>query len=217
MNGKVKKMIKKFSKLITLLPFNNSFSGKVSLINKGGLLIKSKIKSTNRSNELIIGKNCVLKRCKFTMIGDNCKIVLDDNIFAFNAEFYIEDSKGTISVGEGTYFAGKIHIACTEGSNIRIGKDCLFSSDVIIRNGDSHSIFDQSSCERINRAADVIICNHVWIGNRSMINKGSYISSNSVVGNGSIVTKAFTQENVVIAGVPAKIIREKVNWNSSRN
>ena len=34
------------------------------------------------------------------------------------------------------------HIASTEGEKIVIGNDCMFSNDIEIRNGDSHTIID---------------------------------------------------------------------------
>ena len=39
------------------------------------------------------------------------------------------------------------------------------------------------------------------------------LGSNSVVGTGSVVTKPCG-ENVVIAGVPARVVRENICWNT---
>ena len=38
---------------------------------------------------------------------------------------------------------------------------------------------------------------------------GVFLAKNIVVGAGSIVTKSFFQENVIIAGNPAKIVKVK--------
>ena len=43
----------------------------------------------------------------------------------------------------------KINLAATEGIEIRIGKECLFSSEIVFRTGASHSILDMD-CNRIN-------------------------------------------------------------------
>ena len=73
-----------------------------------------------------------------------------------------------------------------------------------------------SSGFRINRAADVEIGNHVWIGYRVLINKGSVIPDDTVVGTGAIVTKSFDEPNTVLAGVPAKVVKRNVNWCKER-
>ena len=67
----------------------------------------------------------------------------------------------------------------------------------------------------MNKNQSVYIGNHVWVGADALIQKGARISDNSVVATRSIVTKQFDQGNVVIAGVPARIVRENIGW--SRN
>lgn len=110
---------------------------------------------------------------------------------------------------------GKIHLACTEGRKISIGNDCLFSSEIVFRTGDSHSIVDMSG-ERINRAADITIGDHVWIGHRVLVNKGVVIPENTVVGTGAVVTKQFDEPNTILVGVPAKVSKQNINWLAER-
>ena len=38
------------------------------------------------------------------------------------------------------------------------------------------------------------------------------IADNTVVANGSVVTKSFDKENVLLGGCPAKILKENINW-----
>lgn len=47
-----------------------------------------------------------------------------------------------------------------------------------------------------------------WIGMNSLILPGVILGDHTIVGGGSVVTKSFEQGNCVIAGNPAKIIRE---------
>ena len=46
---------------------------------------------------------------------------------------------------------------------------------------------------------------------KSIILKGVTIGQNSIVAAGSVVTKDVP-DNVIVAGVPAKIIRKNTNW-----
>ncbi len=148
-------------------------------------------------------------------IGDNNVIEFGTDCHATSGSFYIEDSHNSIVTGDHTNYAGKIHIACTESTNIRVGDNCLFSSEIVIRSGDSHSVVDRNG-DRINHAKDVTIQSHVWIGFRVLITKGALISENTIVGTGAIVTNSFEEGNVVLAGVPAKIVKRDVDWTNER-
>ncbi len=55
---------------------------------------------------------------------------------------------------------------------------------------------------------DVNIGKRCWIGMNSMILPGVVLGEHTIVGAGSVVTKSFPKGNCVIAGNPAKIIRE---------
>lgn len=92
-------------------------------------------------------------------------------------------------------------------SLIEIGSDCAIGCDVIIRDYDFHKL-DIDSYEV---SKPIHIGNHVWIGQRAMILKGVSIGDGAVVAAGAIVTHDVPA-NCVVAGIPAKVIREHVNW-----
>lgn len=46
--------------------------------------------------------------------------------------------------------------------------------------------------------------------------KGTEIPKNSIVGTGALVTKKFTNPNVLIVGSPAKVVKENVEWTNER-
>lgn len=106
--------------------------------------------------------------------------------------------------------------ASVEGTKITVGDECMFSHDVNVRTTDSHSILNKEG-ERINPSEDIVIGNHVWIGIRSTILKGSKLASNSIVAACSLVTsKTQSQENTIVAGVPAKVVKNEINWKRER-
>jgi acetyltransferase-like isoleucine patch superfamily enzyme len=105
----------------------------------------------------------------------------------------------------------KLHLAET-GTSINIGERCLIASNVEIRSGDSHSIYDSETGERLNFGKSVSIGKNVWIAKDVKVLKGSIIPAGSVVSTGSIVTKKFEHENALYAGVPAVLKRKNIRW-----
>lgn len=85
----------------------------------------------------------------------------------------------------------------------------------MFRTGDSHSIVNLLG-DRINASKDIVISNHVWIGHKVHINKGVKIKEDSIVATGAIVTSPIEEANVIIGGVPAKIIKRNINWDKNR-
>ena len=61
-------------------------------------------------------------------------------------------------------------------------------------------------CSVTQKSGKVVIADNVWIGERVTILKGTRIGENSVVAAGAVVSGEFPA-NVVIGGVPAKVIR----------
>lgn len=45
------------------------------------------------------------------------------------------------------------------------------------------------------------------------IGKNTKIPDDSIVGWGSIVTKVFHEPNIILAGIPAKIVKRGINWD----
>lgn len=60
-----------------------------------------------------------------------------------------------------------------------------------------------------------MIGNHVWLGLNTSILKGVRIGNNSAVGNGTILTKNVAN-NTIVAGNPARRIKENINWDRER-
>ena len=91
----------------------------------------------------------------------------------------------------------------------------MLSSGIKFKTGDSHSIINSDKNVRINPDGNVNIGDHVWIGQEVIILKNTHIGDNCVIGIRSLVTKDFG-ENLLVAGIPAKIIKQKINWTRER-
>lgn len=131
------------------------------------------------------------------------------------AELWLEGNGCIIEIGENTFIGHHTHLACTEDNSILIlGNDCMLSSYVQVRTGDSHSILNLKG-ERINKARSVYIGHHCWLGEGCKVLKGVNLGKDVVVSTGAIVTKSF-DNNVLLGGIPAKIIKEEIKWDSKK-
>ena len=180
-------------------------------------LFNCTIDIVGNNNEIEINKSCFFNNVTFFIRGDNNKIKIGENVrFNRRGSIWIEDYGCEAIIGDNSTFEDS-HIAVTEpNSKIHIGKDCIFAYDIDIRTGDSHSIIDSQTNERINYAQDINIGNHVWIASHVSILKGVHIADNSVVATRAVVTKPFIDNNILIGGMPAKKLKENINWDRQR-
>ena len=121
-------------------------------------------------------------------------------------------SRCTISIDANTAFCGACFYCQDDDSKITVGKDCMFSWGIDIWCTDVHAITDLEGNAQ-NFGKSIEIGDHVWIGKDVKVGKNTKVSANSVVGWGSIVTKKFDEENVIIVGNPAKIVKRGINWD----
>lgn len=175
------------------------FSRRVKIINSG------------KENLVELGEGCRLYDCTIQIFGDNNRVVIEKDCVLRDADIWISDG-GVIHIGHNTHFTGKIHIACIEGKKVEIGERCLFSNEIVFRTGDSHSILNLSG-ERINPAKDIAIGNHVWIGQQVVVLKGAHIGNETIIGTRALVTGKEFEDNVIIAGSPAKVVKKGVTWH----
>jgi acetyltransferase-like isoleucine patch superfamily enzyme len=92
----------------------------------------------------------------------------------------------------------------------------MFAYDIDVRSGDSHSVIDAKTSKRFNFAKNVSIGNHVWVAAHVVILKGVEIPDDSIIATGSIVTKSFFENSILIGGNPAKNIKSGVSWLRAR-
>lgn len=202
MLNKIVKLFKKNKKSLKLFKKNNIFDFKNSKFNNCIFF--------GNDNVVQISNNCKFTNCIFHL-GNNNRLTIMENVYAKNAIFWFEDSNNFILIDKNTKFCGDIELAVMEGTQIKIGKDCLFSSNIKIRTGDSHKVIDNNGI-RTNLSKNIVIKNHVWVGQLVYILKGSQIEDNCIIGCCSVVNSNFPN-NSCIAGNPARIVKKDINWD----
>lgn len=118
-------------------------------------------------------------------------------------------SQGVLTIGDNFITTSRSEIACAH--SVTFGDYVLISWDVLIMDTDAHPIRNANN-QILNYDKPITIGNNVWIGARTMILKGTSISDDTIVAAGSTVNKAFSQKAIIIAGSPAKVVKDKIIW-----
>lgn len=87
---------------------------------------------------------------------------------------------------------------------IVIKKNCYIANNVqiITRN---HDIYD---LDTHTEGGDVIINDNCWIASNVVILPGVVLGERTIVAANAVVNKSFSEGNVIIGGIPAKVIKK---------
>ncbi|WP_051254315.1 acyltransferase [Arenibacter latericius] len=223
MRNKIKSLVKDNMILLNLAlrfqrftsKFKRAVSGKGNKIDNNGVLLNVKFDIIGNHNSILIEHGAILSGITIFMRGDNHQLKIGKNCQFNGGSIWFEDHHGTLKIGKNTTIESA-HIAITEpNKSIVIGEDCMFSSYIEFRTGDSHSILDNSTRERINYAQNIKVGNHVWIGAHSIILKGVVLGNNCIIGTNSLVTRDIPDHSIA-AGIPAKIVKSNIDWSRER-
>jgi acetyltransferase-like isoleucine patch superfamily enzyme len=88
-------------------------------------------------------------------------------------------------------------------NGIDIGKNFLFAPGVKLIS----SNHDIGNISKSVEGKPIIIGDNVWVGANAVILPGVKLGNHCVVGAGSVVSKSFDEDNLIIGGNPAKIIK----------
>ncbi len=120
----------------------------------------------------------------YTAIANVNNIIFDPNdmnIFHMNGS-YFQAINAKIYIGSSVYIAPGVGLITTN--------------------------HDFSDLSKHQEGKDIIIGDKSWIGMNAVVLPGVQLGEKTIVGAGAVVTKSFPQGNCVIAGNPARVIRE---------
>lgn len=128
-------------------------------------------------------------------------------------------SPGTILyVGEGAileideYFSASHDLKIYCRHRIIIGKDNMWSYHIVVMDNDGHHIYDEDG-NHINRNKEVVIGDHVWLGCRCIVLKGSSIANGSVIASGTTVRKGLQKENSIYGNSGPEPLKDHIRWD----
>ena len=145
--------------------------------------------------------------CKDHLVfGNNVKIGAYSQVIAStsfnNIGEYIRIGNN-VGIGEFAYLGG--------GGGLEIGNDCIVGQYLSCHpeNHNYQEVDQLIRLQGVNRQG-IKIGNNCWIGSKVTILDGVTIGDNCVVAAGAVVTKSMPS-NSVIGGIPAKVIKSRIN------
>ena len=145
-------------------------------------------------------------------IGNNCRF--NSNFWSnllglYQRTIIVAKGKAEIKIGNNVGISGTTIYAW---DRIEIGDETIIGANTKIMDNDFHPINSKDRLEHNISAVKpgpVIIGENVFIGCNCIVLKGATIGNNCVVGAGSVVSGKF-EDNCIIAGNPAKVIKKLV-------
>lgn len=151
----------------------------------------------NEPGLIYIGIRYAVVKTLVESLGDNVRI--NENVYLYN--FY------NLKLGSNVSIWPMCYIECS--GKVIIGNDVSIAHAVTIMS-EEHNYLDKRIPikDQGKSYAPVIIKDNVWIGAKATILSGVTIGSGAIIGAGAVVTKDVP-ENTIVAGVPAKIIKNR--------
>lgn len=155
------------------------------------------------------GSNGVSSNKGYLSIGTTGLIVFKGRA-SFGAGASIRVDSGTLTIGKNFSANKNVFISCTD--SVKIGDNVLFGWNCNVRDSEGHRVIIDGKANPDLKP--VLIGDYVWVAANVDILKGVTIGDNSVIAYRSCVLKPMEGTNLLIAGYPAKIVRNNIEWKA---
>ncbi len=185
-----------------------------------------------------LGQNETITGLTIRIFGSNNVVRLHEPLRFNDCFFDIRESNNYVDIGSPEWEINNLYMIFVDGGNcvfkiaapiyissmkiffseqgcqVLIDSQLMCSWDVTLMPTDGHSIFQNALRKRTNIITNPItIGKHVWLGCGVFVGKNVSIPDNTVVGTKAVVTHSFEKKNTIIAGNPAKIVKENISWS----
>ena len=170
-------------------------------------------------NKILLKNPKTMKRFHIEIYG-NGNIVDVRTKEYFVATIYIGTSDCPVEncrviIEDGATAGGVMMRILENNSEVTIGQEALFSYNIEMYCSDTHSIFNEQG-ELINYGKFINIGPQVWVGAGVSICKNTEIAAGCVVGTKAVVSGKFAEQNCVLAGNPARVVKQNIKWSRER-
>ena len=140
------------------------------------------------------------------VFGENCVLGYKPGGFHRGGaiEFQVRYENSVIKIGNRVATNNNVFICAA--NRIEIGDNTRIGQYVTMMDFEAHGI-QPNDRSKVGEIGEIVIGTNVWLGNNVTILKNSSIGNNTIVATGAVVSGVFPS-NVIIGGVPAKIIKK---------
>jgi len=140
-------------------------------------------------------------------LGKNARLSIEGTVQIMRGSRVFVNDGAHLEMATRSYISDCSTVTCFE--HIRIGSGCSISWNTNILDTNGHELVVREMPRP--RSQPVMIGDHVWIGTGATVLAGVSIGDGAVVAAGSVVT-SDVPSGTLVAGNPARIIRESVSW-----
>lgn len=135
-----------------------------------------------------------------------CGAIIGENVRICSSATFI--GVGQLTIGDDVWIGPGCSMSPNKNATIQIGSHIDIAPHVIILTG-SHKIEPEG--EHIGGegySESVVVGDGCWLGARSVLLPGVTLKQKTIVAAGAVVTKPIDEEKVLVAGVPAKVVKQ---------
>ncbi len=144
--------------------------------------------------------------------GDGATVFVGERAFLSDGEIYCGAGSSVVLNGR-VVATSRAQLDARNGGSLVAAPDQLWASGVYLATDDMHRLEDLATGARLNPyGATIRLGEHVWLGRDAIVTGHVEIGEGSVVGARSLVRGQKIASHVVVAGTPARVIREGVTW-----
>lgn len=173
----------------------------------------------DKTSNIQIGARSWIGAYSDIVLQDGTSLIMDDDT-SIGRYCEIGGQGANIFIGSNS----SIQDRCTIVGNIKIGRNCIFSKNVLMTSGKHHfenyphlTQRDQDAIQEGQKVFEepIVIEDDCFVGVGVHIKHGITLSKGTIVGANSVVTRDFPPYSV-IGGVPAKLIKKRLEYSPSR-
>ena len=160
----------------------------------------------DKDAKLIFGDNVILRRNVEIRAHGNSTIHLEGNNRIDRGVRILGNNNAEILIGSNTRIG--LYAVLNGGDSIRIGKKVLISGFVYLQTSMHNHKKGDNVQDQGYKHGPVELKDDVWLGSHVAVLPDCILGKGCVVGSNAVVTKSADDGNV-LAGIPAKIIKER--------